>query len=292
MSPGSNGISAGGPASPGPIPTEAMLHAVLLLPESEDRLARFLHALPLRTVGLLPDLAPGSWTALDQPRPCSWCDFEGNGWTFRLVFDPQGIPPALMPTVASGTPSPESLEALEEHRACCLIFLLSAPAGVPPWMRFVHLATVAWAWVDAGATLLSLPEAQLLVPRRVLLGVEPEQLSPEHGYLFLSNGLAEVQQQGEERKLWLRTWGMGQFGLPDLAAALPSRAGEEAALEADMESLRLLFETLPPAMIKEQGILPVGGTVKVGPRTWTAVGEPGAVDYPFLRSRCGVQLFV
>ena len=85
---------------------------------------------------------------------------------------------------------------------------------------------------------------------------------------------------------------MGQFGLPDLAASLPSRVGEEDRLEADLSSLRLLFETLPPAMIREQGILPVGGTVEVGARTWTAVGEPGSVDYPFLRSRCGVQLFV
>lgn len=291
MSPGSNGVSAGS-LSPGPIPGEAMLHCVVLLPEAEERLRQFLGALPLRTAGMLSELKLGEWNVLDQPRPCSWCDFEGGGWCFRLVFDPQGVPPAVMPAVANGNPSAECTEALEEHRACCLVFLLAAPADVSPWTRFVAMATVAWGWVDAGATLLALPEAHLLLPRRVLIGVEPDQLQPEHGYLFLSNGLAEIEEKGEERKLWLRTWGMGQFSLPDLAAGLPSRMGEEAVLEADLHSLRLLFETLPPAMIREQGVLPVGGTVQVGERTWTAVGEPGAVDYVFLRSRCGVQLFV
>lgn len=152
---------------------------------------------------------------------------------------------------------------------------------------------VVWGWVDAGATMLALPEAQVLLPRRLLVGIEPENLTPDHGYIFLSNGLAHIEtEKGGDRKLWLRTWGMGQFALPDLAAGLPSRDGDEDRLEAELSSLRLLFETLPPAMIREQGVLPVGGTVEVGNRTWTSVGEPGGVDYPFLRSRYGVQLFV
>lgn len=293
MWPGSNGISAG-PASPGPIPAGAILHCVVLLPEAELRLAQFLAALPQRLA--TPDLEPtpqlGPWTALEQPRPCSWSDLESQDWCFRIVFDPQGIPPGLRQTVASRHPNPECSEAMEDHCACALIFLLKAPAQCSPWERFRALCRVAWGWVDAGATVISLPEAQVMLPRRLLLGTEPEQLTPDHGYLFLSNGLAEVEEKKGERKLWLRTWGLGQFGLPDLAAGLPSRQGEEAHLEEELSSLRLLFETLPPAMIREQGVLPVGGTVQVGSRTWTAVGEPGSVDYPFLRSRCGVQLFV
>ena len=289
MWPGSNGISPG-PISLGPIPTEAMLHVVAMLPESEHRLGQFLAALPLRLEGSSP-LTVGPWTALEQPRPCSWCDLEGEGWSYRLLFDPQGVPPSVMPAVSAGQPSDECQEALDEHRACCLIFLLKAPRESKPFERFQSLCRVAWAWVDAGASLFSFPEAQTHLPRRLLLGMEPENLTADHSYLFLSNGLVNIEEKGGERKLWLRTWGMGQFGLPDLAASLPSRVGEEDRLEKDLSSLRLLFETLPPAMIREQGILPVGGTVELGDRTWTAVGEPGAVDYPFLRSRCGVQLF-
>ena len=290
MWPGSNGISAG-PISAGPIPSEAMLHTVVLLPEAEHRLGQFLAALPLRLEGTVA-LTVGPWTALEQPRPCSWCDLEGAQWSFRLVFDPQGVPPSVMPAVSAGQPSDECQEALDEHHACCLIFLLKSPPEATPWQRFQTLCRVSWAWVDSGGSLLVMPEAQAHLPRRVLIGIEPEALTSDHAYLFLSNGLVNIEEKGEERKLWLRTWGMGQFGLPDLAASLPSRVGEEDRLEADLSSLRLLFETLPPAMIREQGILPVGGTVEVGARTWTAVGEPGSVDYPFLRSRCGVQLFV
>lgn len=293
MSPGSNGgIAPEAVGMPGPIPAGAILHCVALMDEAEGRLSRFVDALPDRLLGH-PDLQLSSWTALDAPRPCSWCDLEGGGWSFRLVFDPQGLAASAVPAVVAGAVSPECQDALDEHHACCLIFLMAAPLDSVPWSRFGLMMQVAWGWVDAGATLLALPEAQLLLPRRILMGIEPATLTPEHGYMFLSNGLAHVEEKkGDgDRKLWLRTWGLGQFWLPDLAVSLPSRLGEEEALEADLESLRLLFETLPPAMIKEGGVLPVGGTVQVGARTWTAVGE-SAVDYPFLRSRCGVQLFV
>ena len=272
-----------------PIPVGALLHCVVLLPEAEHRLGQFLQALPQRLGEL--SLTVGPWSAIEQPRPCSWADVSGQGWSFRLVFDPQGVPPNAMTQVVVPTDDAECAESLEDHHACCLIFLREAPATTP-WERFLTLVRLAWAWVDAGALLLSLPEARVLLPRRVLLASEPENLTPEHGYLFLSNGVAEIEDKKDERQLWLRTWGMGQFSLPDLACNLPSRKGEEAWLEEQLSSLRLLFETLPPAMIAQQGILPVGGTVQVGERTWTAVGEPGSVDYPFLRSRCGVQLFV
>jgi len=290
MLPGSNGLSAG-QVSSGPIPVEAQLHAVILLPESERRLAQFLNALTERWPQD-QQLTVGPWTALELPRPCSWCDLEGSSWKFRLVFDPQGVPPSILPAISSGNPSQECQDALDEHQACSMLFLLASPPDTTPWQRFQALCRAAWGWVDAGMSLMVLPEAQVHVPRRILVSIEPEQLTPEHGYLFLSNGLAEIEEKEGERTLWLRTWGMGQFGLPDLAASLPSRKGEEERLEAELSSLRLLFESLPSAMIREQGVLPVGGTVDVGNRTWTAVGEPGSVDYPFLRSRCGVQLFV
>lgn len=283
---GSNGVHA---VHSGPVPAGAVLHAVVLLPDAEHRMAQYLAALPTRT----PGLTAGPWTAIERPRPCTWCDLEGDGWSFRLVFDPQGVAAGeALEAVSAGNPSDECKMDLDEHQAACLIFLTKFPADASPWSRFVALCRVAWGWVDAGASLLALPEAQLLLPRRLLMSTEPEQLSPDLSYLFLTNGVAEIEDKGKERKLWLRTWGMGQFGLPDLAASLPSRKGEEERLERDLESLRLLFETLPPAMISEGGVLPVGGTVQVGERTWTAIGEPGSVDYAFLRSRCGVQLFV
>ena len=69
-------------------------------------------------------------------------------------------------------------------------------AGLLVWDPSLQLMMqVAWAWVDSGATLLALPEGRQLLPRRLLMGLEPEHLSPEHGYVFLSNGLAEIEEK-------------------------------------------------------------------------------------------------
>lgn len=79
---GSNGVHA---VHSGPVPAGAVLHAVVLLPDAEHRMAEYLANLPTRT----PGLTAGPWTAIERPRPCTWCDLEGGGWSFRLVFDPR-----------------------------------------------------------------------------------------------------------------------------------------------------------------------------------------------------------
>ncbi len=56
---GSNGANGVHAVHSGPVPAGAILHAVVLLPDAEHRLAQYLSALPSHT----PELTPGPWTA-------------------------------------------------------------------------------------------------------------------------------------------------------------------------------------------------------------------------------------
>ena len=274
-----------------PIPSGARLHCVITFSTAEQVIGRFLEALPERAGELGPQTHGLSWTVVHQPRSCTFSDLALGQWRFRVVFDLDGVPPSIWQGVTAGQPSQETLDALEQHRAACLVFLIEAPPKISPWDLFKGFCSVVWAWVDAGATVVAFPEGQVAIVRRILLGLEPEDLQPEHAYLFLSNGVAKILDEKGERKIWLRTWGLGQFLLPDLAIGLP--APPDGSLASDeLESLRLLFETLPPSMVAQHGILPVGGTVQVGTRVWTAVGPPGPGELTFMTSRCGFQLLV
>lgn len=278
-----------GPESPGlPIPPSALVHCLALLAPAEERplaetLARFLAAVEERVPGLEP-VDPTKFALVDRPRPCMFAKLRAGEWLWHVLVDPAGMPDSVREAVLSGSPTPEILEAVDEHRLSVMVFLLEAPEDAMPMDRFRALARVLWAWLDSGATVVSFPEGQQVLPRRVLLGLEPEMLEAEHCYLFISNGLAE-QHKG---MWWLRTWGLAQFALPDLAAGL----AEGTLDDARVESLKLLFETLPPAMIREHGVLPVGGTVEVAGRTWSAVGPPEPGTLTFMASRYGFQLFV
>ncbi len=287
--PGASAEPPAAPVSPGiPIPARAHVHCLALLAPDDERplaetLSRFLVSVGERVEGLEP-VDPTQFALVDRPRPCMFAKLRAGEWAWHVLVDPGGMPDTVREAVLAGTPTPEILEAVDEHRLSVMVFLLEAPDDSTPMERFRALARVLWAWLDAGATVVAFPEGQQVLPRRLLLPLEPEQLEPEHCYLFISNGMASQ----EKEMYWLRTWGMAQFALPDLAAGLAAGTIDEARVE----SLKLLFETLPPAMIREHGVLPVGGTVEISTRTWTAVGPPGPGELTFMASRFGFQLFV
>jgi len=261
-------------------------------------LGRFLQALELRSQ---EKIRHGQWIAVERPRPCTFTDLAVGDWRFRLVFDPEGLAPAAQASVFPEEPTFEAKEIVTHHRGACLVFLTAQPETPGPpgqlhgsspegWSRFRKMADLVWAWLDAGAELLCFPEGRVHLPRRVLLPLEPEQLSPEHAYLFLSNGVADQSVSSGKRLVWVRTWGLAQFGLPDLASKL-ELSGSPDSMEKVMKSLRLLLETLPPAMIREHGMLGAGGTVQVEEAVWRATGAPQRLPQSFLASRFGVQLF-
>lgn len=286
-------VSVADKAEFSPIPSRALLHFVAILDKEEHALTQFLEAIERRC----PSVKMGSWKALEKPRSCSFVDFEvassdpSAPWCYRLIYDPQGLPPALETTIFAFEPSAECQEVIDRQKGAALLFLVDGPGQNTPatqgWPRFSEFLQPVWAWLDAGAELLCFPEGRVVLPRRVMLHLEPEQITPEHAYLFISNGIAH---RGENT-FWLRTWGLGQFTLPDLTAEIATDSHPEI-LERSMSSLRLLFETLPPAMIADHGILPAGGQVQTGPVLWTATAAPGPREAQnYLASRCGIQEF-
>ncbi|MBI3926791.1 MAG: hypothetical protein HY319_14720 [Armatimonadetes bacterium] len=276
----SNPLERGDSAQPRrqPIPAGAQIHLVALLPEPGEYLQTYVRALDHR-IANLETIHPASWAAMAEPRPCTFGEFRAGQWRWHFLYDPQGMSPEVSTAARAAPLSGEVLEEVERHRACALVFLMTSPEEASPMDRMRALAEAGWAWLDVGASVLAWPEGQTIMLGKTLLGLEPQDLEPEHSWVFVSNGLAHTEADAH----WFRTVGMGQFGLPDLLARLP----RDPMGEAELESLRLLFETLPPAMIRQRGVLPPGGTVKMGSRLWTAARPPDKI--PRLASRFGFQ---
>lgn len=256
---------------------------MLLLPEPGDYLQVFLKALELRLPGL-DAFDPTGWAVMSEPRPCSYGTISRGQWKWHVLIDPGGMPDEVQRAVEAGDYGQQVEAAFERQQVCVLCFLLEHPAEATSLDSVRALCEVAWAWLDVGAEVLVWPEGRTAALRHTLLGLNPGEIEAEHSYMFISNGTDRVERT--RNRYWVRTWGMGQFRLPDLCAAVHV-AG--AIQESELESLRLLFETLPPAMISQQGVLPPGGTVTVGERVWTA--SPPPPEAPALVSRYGLQYF-
>ncbi len=266
-----------------PLPQAGLAHCVLLFPEPGDYLQVFRKAFEMRHPGLDP-FDPRGWAVSQTPRPCSFGRMSRGAWKWHFLIDPEGMPPEVEAAVLEADLGERLEHIVRCQHLCVLAFLLEAPVEATPIDRMRGLCDAAWAWVDVGAEVVAFPEGRTAAHRETLLGLRPQDIEPEHSYLFCSNGLAHHQKNLS--RYWLRTWGLGQFGLPDLCA---SRQSNQPQFKDELESLKLLFETLPPTMIRQQGILPLGGTVTVGERVWTATQPPK--DAPELPSRFGLQYF-
>ena len=136
-----------------------------------------------------------------------------------------------------------------------------------------------WSLLELGASGVAFPEGGTMLSAETLLLLSPGDLSSGHSYLFVSSGMAH---RGE-KLIWFRTYGMAQFGLPDLCHAVPTDLAE--GLEDELTRTRLVMETLPPEMVAQGGVLPIGGEVVVGERTFKAAPLPE--DAPAMVSRHG-----
>lgn len=251
-----------------------------LLPERGEYLQSLVRALDHRIPGL-EAIQPNSWAALARPRPCTFGEFRAGQWKWHVLFDPQGMTPEVSAAVRAGRLSGELLQELEAHQVCALVFLVDAPEEATPMDRMRALAEAGWAWLDLGASVLAWPEGRTAALGKTLLGIGPRDLEPEHSWLFVSSGLAHSGADSH----WFRTHGLGQFSLPDLVVRVPN-----GRMDADeLTSLRLLFERLPPAMIREHGVLPPGGQILIGSRVWTAAEPPDREQVPEMASRFGFQ---
>lgn len=283
MSKANSGLQTNGKSRLLPLPASGIAHCVLLLPQPGDYLQSFLKALEHRLPGVDP-IDPSQWAVAAEPRPVSYGIVTRGAWRWHLLIDPGGMPPEVAASVMVRDFGDKVERGVECHQVCVLAFLLDAPEEATSLDKMRALCEVAWAWFDLGAEVLAFPEGRTAATREILMGIEPQHIQAEHSYLFVSNGLDRVDKASTRH--WVRTWGMAQFGLPDLCAAVDT---SKPVIEEELASLRLLFETLPPTMIKDHGILPLGGEVTIGERVWTASKPPDQA--PKLASRFGLCYF-
>lgn len=273
-----------------PLPRRGIAHAVVFfdsMPASV--MTRLLQDLREDYPNLQP-INPQRWGAAGVPRPISFgellSDDPDDGWRrvtrWHLLIDSEGVAPEVKEAIAAGPQQPDERlqQKLEEAGASILVFLLNDGDDVStPVSKMKALCRPVWQLLRMGASGVAFPEGATMLAAETALALPVEELSAGHSYLFVSSGLADKSHA----KMWFRTYGMAQFGLPDLCHGVPDGLGEE--LEDELTRTRLLMETLPPAMIEAGGVLPLGETVQVGPRVFKASRPPE--NSPPLISRFG-----
>lgn len=236
---------------------------------------------------LLP-LDPARWGAATEPRMVSFGELGaeltelGHTARWHLLIDSEGVAPDVKRAILEGPQRYDErlLTKLEEANASVLIFLLDDGWRPSTPMTKMHaLCHPVWDLLELGASGVAFPEGGTMLSAETLRLLRPGDLTAGHSYIFVSSGLAH---RGETH-FWFRTYGMAQFGLPDLCHAVPTTLGKD--LEEELTRTRLVMETLPPEMIAQGGVLPLGGEVAVGERVFRAARLPE--DAPSLPSRHG-----
>lgn len=278
-------MSQGNGAAPtGPIPPRALAHAAVLLSEAQEAIGYFLAALEERLPAL--DTKALHWTALTHPRPCTYADLQAGPWAWRVVVDPQSatealteslracalttrLPVATAPLWAAPPPGLLVEQALELAGASVLVFLTESPEDATPLECMRALNQAVWAWMDAGALLLAWPEGRVAWSKAHLDDFRPNVLGPEEVGLFVSAGIIELEGQQ-----LTRTYGLGQFGLPDLLFA----GDVDPAVLAGAASF---------AVAREQS-LRVGDRLEHEGRRWKVASPATSSEQPALKSRHGL----
>lgn len=277
-----------GAATAGPIPSRALGHAAVLLQDSQDAVSYFLAALEDRLPAV--DTRSLQWTALTAPRPCTYADLKAGPWSWRVVLDPQHpteglraslelcgqttrLPVPHAPQWNEAPPEALVSGALQRARASVLVFLTEAPEDSTAVEAMRALNQAVWAWMDAGALLLAWPEGRTAWSKAHLDDFRPNVLGPEELGLFVSCGPVELEGQQ-----LTRTYGLGQFGLPDLVFGGPV----DPAVVAGAASL---------AVAREKG-LSVGDRLESGEQRWRVATPATESEQASLKSRFGLLVLL
>ena len=260
-----------------PIPENALLHCIALFPEQKDYVRPFLAKLS----ALLPEIdsAQENWTALAAPRPTLFGPLIWKHWKWHLLIDMTGLPQNIREIVDQARTEEVTTTAIGNHRMSAMLFLVAAPENAGPMERMQALCQIAWTLLKVGASVLVWPGGRSAWHRDRLIDIDPLSISAEHAHLFVS---FDVAGPAEDR-LWVRTFGMRQFGLPDLACIAANNS-------EDFQAADVLFNSLPPFIIKRQEALPLGDTLDLEHRKWK-VTESGCSQIPCLKSDFGIQVF-
>lgn len=264
-----------------PIPAQALMHCVALFEKPENCTSEFLEAMQRRTPGI--DVSQSTWASQSEPRPMAYGPMEWDGWQWQIVLDLHGLIPQVRQTLAESARSDDVAGIVRTHAMCALVFLVDAPPNSQPLDHIRALCRVAWSYLDAGATAIGFPEGRTVWTRHQLAGVEPEQIYGSHSSIFISSHFAGPALSSRR---WVRTFGMHQFGLADIACAV---AAEGGIGQDDLKVADKLMTMVPPYLIELGENIADGDTIEVDDSLWR-VSAPQSNDLS-LESPFGVNVY-
>lgn len=268
-----------------PLPDQPLIHAIALFSSQQDHITTFARRIQRMIPGIAPD--PAGWTAVREPRECLYGPLTGSGWKWHVLFDMGGIPDALQPAVKQCRLSDAAATALRSHQSAGLLYLLEAPANVTPFERFHDFCRLTWEWLELGATAILFPQGRKGSAASELKHMHPQDFTADDFEVCVSIAAAGKAVGGQQ---WLRTYGLGQFDLPDLACQVSTEGGRFGAETAYAQAL---FGNLPPYFIERAAAFQPGETIELEDQVWRCEGLAGASQSPELAGgKHGVQIFV
>jgi hypothetical protein len=112
--------------------------------------------------------------------------------------------------------------------------------------------------------------------------VNPDQIYGSHSQIFVSSQFAGPAVSSRR---WVRTFGMHQFGLADIACAV---AADDDG-QGDLKAADKLMTMVPPYLIELGENIADGDTIEVDDSLWR-VSAPQSND-PILKSPLGVNVY-
>jgi hypothetical protein len=267
------------------IPDSSLIHAIAVFSSQQDHITAFARRVQRMIPGIAPD--PAGWTAVREPRESLSGPLSGAGWQWHVLFDMGGIPDKLQPAVKQCRFSDAAATALRSHQSAGALFLLEAPPEVGPFERFQDFCRLTWEWLELGATAIVWPQGRKASSAAELKHLQPKDFTADDFEVCVSIAAAGKPVGGQQ---WLRTYGMSQFDLPDLAAQVStdtSRFGAESAYA------QTLFGSLPPYFIERAAAFQPGESIELEDQVWRCTGPADAKQSPELVSgKFGTQIFV
>ncbi len=189
---------------------------------------------------------PQEWGVQKEPRSVVVTDVSGKGQKFRLIYDVQGLPTEVRELLPEG-------HLLHDHDSCIIIELRERDRSTHPLENWKSLCELLWLGLESGAKGIYFPESQMSLTPDVALSIEPWMLTPEHLSMFIRVGVAGAPETSED--FYVRTFGMSQFGLPDLIASVEKKRSD---LESALLDTKRWLEAVPQTLVEHYSIVPEG----------------------------------
>ncbi|MEM6787786.1 MAG: hypothetical protein AAF928_06600 [Myxococcota bacterium] len=239
------------------LPERWIASSVVLFPGPSHSGAHLIEATRDRVAGHQWEVKHGS--SGEETSPDARGTLCDGPWACELVVAAAPLSGALR-READDYVSREVRQVLARHRHHARLLLTRAAPSCALMDPFRRLAGLTWAALDLGATAVLWPDGRRAGTARDLLRFAPNALGPADVHRFVGVDRCAEEPRG---RVWFHTRGYAQFGLPEVACALPGPIGD-----AEQDAVRALFTALAPYFLELGSALENGHTIEVGGCLW------------------------